>query len=108
MPKYWRLLAVGQRSAAHWQPQPYALAARRLPTNDGYVAINVAVEEHWHHLRAAISRGDLRDDSHFRTKADRVAHIDETDTLVGARTQTLCRMEVFTISKRITSLAPLV
>src|SRR5256886_1306277 len=28
------------------------------PTNDGYVAINVAVEEHWHHLLAAMGRDD--------------------------------------------------
>ena len=53
-----------------------------------------------------MGRGDLRDDPHFRTKADRVAHIDETDTLVGAWTQTLGKMEVFTIAKRIASLAP--
>ena len=26
------------------------------PTNDGYVTINVAVEEHWHHLLAAMGR----------------------------------------------------
>jgi crotonobetainyl-CoA:carnitine CoA-transferase CaiB-like acyl-CoA transferase len=31
-------------------------------TNDGYVAINVAVEEHWHHLLAAMGREDLRDE----------------------------------------------
>jgi CoA:oxalate CoA-transferase len=29
------------------------------PTNDGYVAINVAVEEHWHHLLAAMDLFDL-------------------------------------------------
>jgi crotonobetainyl-CoA:carnitine CoA-transferase CaiB-like acyl-CoA transferase len=78
------------------------------PTNDGYVAINVAIEDHWHHLLAAMSRGELRDDPRFRTNADGVAHIDETDTLVGACTQTLGKMEVFTIAKRIASLAPLV
>jgi len=70
------------------------------PTNDGYVAINVAVEEHWHHLLAAMGREDLRKDPRFKTNADRVAHIDETDALVGAWTQTLSKMEVFTITKR--------
>jgi CoA:oxalate CoA-transferase len=70
------------------------------PTNDGYVAINVAVEEHWHHLLTAMDREDLRDDPRFKTNADRVAHIDETDALVGAWTQTLGKMEVFTITKR--------
>jgi crotonobetainyl-CoA:carnitine CoA-transferase CaiB-like acyl-CoA transferase len=33
-------------------------------------------------------------------RCDRVAHIDETDALVGAWTQTLGKMEVFTITKR--------
>jgi CoA:oxalate CoA-transferase len=70
------------------------------PTNDGYVAINVAVEEHWHHLLAAMGREDLRNDPRFRTNADRVAHIDETDAIVGAWTRTLGKMEVFTITKR--------
>jgi CoA:oxalate CoA-transferase len=36
----------------------------------------------------------------FKTNAERVAHIDETDALVGAWTQTLGKMEVFTITKR--------
>lgn len=31
-----------------------------------------------------MGRGDLRDDPRFRTNAGRVAHIAETDTLVGA------------------------
>ena len=33
-----------------------------------------------------MGRGDLRDDLRFRTNADRVADLDETDTLVGAWT----------------------
>src|SRR6202048_3604114 len=70
------------------------------PTHDGYVAINVAVEEHWHHLLAAMCREDLRDDPRFRTNADRVAHIDETDHVVSAWTQTLGKMEVFAITKQ--------
>jgi crotonobetainyl-CoA:carnitine CoA-transferase CaiB-like acyl-CoA transferase len=46
------------------------------PTSDGYVAINVAVEEHWHHLVTATDREDLRDDPRFGTNADLVEHID--------------------------------
>ena len=61
------------------------------PTNDGYVAINVAVEEHWHHLLTAIGREDLSDNPRFKTNADRVAHVDETDALVGAWTATSAR-----------------
>ena len=70
------------------------------PTNDGFVAINVAVEEHWHHLLAAMGREDLRNDPRFKTNAARVAHIDETDALVSAWTQTLSKIEVFTITKQ--------
>jgi crotonobetainyl-CoA:carnitine CoA-transferase CaiB-like acyl-CoA transferase len=47
-----------------------------------------------------MGREDLRDDPRFRTNADRVAHIDETDAIVGAWTRTLGKMEVFTITKR--------
>ena len=67
------------------------------PTNDGYVAMNIAVEEHWHHLLTAMGREDLRDHPRFKTTADRVAHMDETD---AAWTQTLGKMEVFAITKR--------
>ena len=70
------------------------------PTNDGYVAMNIAVEEHWHHLLTAMGREDLRDDPRFKTNADRVAHMDETDAAVAAWTQTLGKMEVFAITKR--------
>jgi CoA:oxalate CoA-transferase len=47
-----------------------------------------------------MGREDLRNDPRFRTNADRVAHIDETDAIVGAWTRTLGKMEVFTITKR--------
>ena len=36
-----------------------------------------------------MDRTDLRDDPRFKTNADRVAHLDETDALVGAWTRTL-------------------
>jgi len=88
---YWHLGRVpprtGNRSHARSPLNVY-------PTNDGYVAINVAVEEHWHQLLAAMGRTDLRDDPRFKTNADRVAHLDETDALVGAWTRTLGKMEV--------------
>jgi crotonobetainyl-CoA:carnitine CoA-transferase CaiB-like acyl-CoA transferase len=71
------------------------------PTKDGYVAMNIAVEEHWHHLLTAMGREDLRDDPRFKTNAARVAHMDETDALVGAWTQTLRKMTVFAITRRL-------
>jgi CoA:oxalate CoA-transferase len=70
------------------------------PTNDGCVAMNIAVEEHWHNLLTAMGREDLRDDPRFKTNADRVAHMDATDAAVAAWTQTLGKMEVFAITKR--------
>jgi CoA:oxalate CoA-transferase len=43
------------------------------PTNDGYVAVNIAVKEHWHNLLRAMGRKDLHDDPRFADNAARVA-----------------------------------
>jgi CoA:oxalate CoA-transferase len=70
------------------------------PTNDGYVAMNIAVEEHWHNLLTAMGREELRNDPRFANNAARLAHRDETDTLIAAWTRMLGKMEVFAIAKR--------
>jgi CoA:oxalate CoA-transferase len=70
------------------------------PTNDGYIAMNLAVEEHWHSLLNAMGREDLRDDPRFNSPAARLAHRGETDALIAAWTQTLGKMEIFAIAKR--------
>jgi CoA:oxalate CoA-transferase len=70
------------------------------PTRDGYVAINVAVEEHWHNLLKAMGHDELRDDPRFRDNAARVAHREEADALVAGWTQTLGKMECFALAKR--------
>jgi CoA:oxalate CoA-transferase len=70
------------------------------PARDGYVALNVAVEEHWHNLLRAMGREDLRHDLRFADNAARLAHREETDALVAAWTQTLGKMEIFAIAKR--------
>jgi len=94
---YWRTGAVPPRTGNG----SHARAPLGVyPTNDGYVAINVAVEEHWHNLLAAMGREELRDDPRFRTNADRVAHMAETDAVVSAWTETLGKVEVFTLAKR--------
>ena len=93
-------MAVRQCSAAYRNRSHARSPLNVYPTNDGYVAINVAVEEHWHHLLAAMGREDLRNDPRFKTNADRVEHIEETDALVSAWSRTLGKMEVFTITKR--------
>ena len=77
------------------------------PAKDGYVAMNIAVEAHWHNLLAAMGREELRDDPRFADNAARVAHRDEVDALVGAWTRTLGKMEIFAIAKeRRIPLAP--
>jgi CoA:oxalate CoA-transferase len=70
------------------------------PTTDGYVALNVAVEEHWHNLLKAMGREELRDDPRFADNAARVKHMAETDAAISAWTATLGKMEVFAIAKR--------
>ena len=70
-----------------------------FPTADGYVAIHVVTEAHFHNLLKAMSREDLAQDPRFATNAGRVAHIDETDALVGRWTRTLSKMEVFARAK---------
>jgi crotonobetainyl-CoA:carnitine CoA-transferase CaiB-like acyl-CoA transferase len=70
------------------------------PTNDGYVALNLAVEEHWHSLLKAMDREELRDDPRFNSPAARVTHRAETDGLIAGWTQTLGKMEIFAIAKR--------
>ncbi len=70
------------------------------PTNDGYVAVNIAVEEHWHNLLRAMGREDLRDDPRFADNAARLANREATDALVTAWTRTLGKMEAFAIAKR--------
>jgi crotonobetainyl-CoA:carnitine CoA-transferase CaiB-like acyl-CoA transferase len=84
----------------------------RVPINvyaakDGYVAMNLAVEAHWHNLLAAMGREDLRDDPRFSSPAARVTNRVETDGLIEAWTKTLGKMEIFAIAKeRRIPLAP--
>ena len=41
------------------------------PTKDGYIAMNLAVEEHWHSLLKAMGREELRDDQRDPGKRQR-------------------------------------
>src|SRR5437660_915850 len=70
------------------------------PTKDGYVAMNIAVEEHWHNLLSAMGREDLRDDPRYVDNAARVANRGAVDALVAAWTRTIGKMEAFAIAKR--------
>src|SRR5438067_12507206 len=95
---------------AYWQngkvpPRTGNASHGRVPINvypakDGYVAINLAVEEHWHSLLQAMGREELRDDPRFANNAARVQHREETDALIAEWTQTLGKMEIFASAKR--------
>src|SRR5260370_8970797 len=65
------------------------------PTNDGYVAMNIAVEEHWYNLLRAMGREDLRDDPRFADNAARVSNREATDVLVAAWTPPLGNIDGF-------------
>jgi crotonobetainyl-CoA:carnitine CoA-transferase CaiB-like acyl-CoA transferase len=94
---YWRSGTVPPRTgnASHG----------RVPINvyeakDGYVAMNLAVEEHWHKLLAAMGREDLRDDPRYSSPAARVENRELVDATISAWTKTLGKMEIFAIAKR--------
>ena len=65
------------------------------PCADGHVAIHVVTETHWQNLIKAMGREELADDPRFRSNAERVAHMDETDAVVAEWTRTLPKMDVF-------------
>src|SRR5258707_7386784 len=77
---YWRTGAVPPRTgnASHGR-----VPINVYPTKDGYIAMNLAVEEHWHNLLSAMGREDLRDDPRFRDAAARVAHRVATEALIA-------------------------
>jgi CoA:oxalate CoA-transferase len=66
---------------------------------DGYAAIHVVTEGHWQNLVKAMGRPELAEDPRFKTNADRVAHMDETDAVVREWTLPLPKMEVFARAK---------
>src|SRR5215831_8613897 len=58
------------------------------PCADGHAAIHIVTEGHWRNLLKTMGREELTDDPRFRTNADRIAHMDETDALVSEWTRT--------------------
>src|SRR5437762_2277633 len=69
------------------------------PAADGHVAIHIVTEGHWRNLLKIMGREELADDPRFKTNAERIAHMDETDALVTEWTRTLPKMEVFARAK---------
>ncbi|HXO02917.1 MAG TPA: CoA transferase, partial [Stellaceae bacterium] len=94
---YWRTGEVPPRTgnASHNRVPINVYAAK-----DGYVAMNLAVEEHWHNLLAAMGREDLRDDPRFSSPAARVENRELVDATITEWTKTLGKMEIFAIAKQ--------
>ena len=94
---YWRTGAVPRRTgnASHNR-----VPINVYPAKDGYVAMNLAVEEHWHNLLAAMGREDLRDDPRYSSPPARVENRELVDGTISAWTQTLPKMEIFAIAKQ--------
>jgi crotonobetainyl-CoA:carnitine CoA-transferase CaiB-like acyl-CoA transferase len=70
------------------------------PAKDGYVAMNLAVEGHWHNLLAAMGREDLRDDPRYSSPAARVENRELVDATIADWTKTLGKMEIFAVAKQ--------
>jgi crotonobetainyl-CoA:carnitine CoA-transferase CaiB-like acyl-CoA transferase len=101
---YWRTGEVPPRTgnASHGRVPINVYAAK-----DGYIAMNLAVEAHWHNLLAAMGREDLRDDTRFSSPAARVENRLAVDALIEGWSKTLPKMEIFSIAKaRRIPLAP--
>ena len=94
---YWRTGEVPERTgnASHNR-----VPINVYPAKDGYVAMNLAVEEHWHNLLAAMGREDLRDDPRYCTPAARVENRELVDGTIADWTKTLPKMEIFAIAKQ--------
>jgi len=69
------------------------------PCADGHAAIHIVTEGHWRNLLKTMGCEELADDPRFRTNADRIAHMDDTDAVVTEWTRTLPKMEVFARAK---------
>ena len=94
---YWRTGEVPERTgnASHNR-----VPINVYPAKDGYVAMNLAVEEHWYNLLAAMGREDLRDDPRYSSPDARVSNRVLVDGTIAAWTQTLPKMEIFAIAKQ--------
>jgi CoA:oxalate CoA-transferase len=101
---YWRTGEVPKRTgnASHNR-----VPINVYPAKDGYVAMNLAVEGHWHNLLAAMGREDLRDDPRYSSPAARVENRELVDGTISTWTGSLGKMAIFAIAKeRRIPLAP--
>ena len=94
---YWRTGKVPPRTgnASHGR-----VPINVYPAKDGYVAMNLAVEAHWHNLLAAMGRKDLLDDPRYSSPAARVDNRELVDGTIADWTKTLGKMEIFAVAKQ--------
>jgi crotonobetainyl-CoA:carnitine CoA-transferase CaiB-like acyl-CoA transferase len=94
---YWRNGRVHPRTgnASHGR-----VPINVYPAKDGYLAMNLAVEEHWHNLLAAMGREELRTDPRYADNTARVANRELVDETISEWTRTLGKMEIFAIAKQ--------
>ena len=94
---YWRSGKAPRRTgnASHGRVPINVYAAK-----DGYIAMNLAVEEHWHNLLAAMGREDLRDDPRYSSPTARVENRELVDATIEAWSRTVPKMEIFAIAKQ--------
>jgi CoA:oxalate CoA-transferase len=65
------------------------------PTSDGWIAIICVGEVHWRSMTKAMGRPELADDPRFTSLKERVAHMDDIDTLVSEWTKTRKKQDIF-------------
>jgi formyl-CoA transferase len=98
--------AANYRLTGQVKPRTGSRSTNSAPRNayrcsDGhYVGLSGSIQKMAERLFRAIGRPDMVDDPRFRTNADRVAHMAETDAVVAGWTTTLGKMEVFALAKQ--------
>ena len=70
------------------------------PAQDGHVALQCVIENHWTQLLHAMGREDLKDDPRFTSNARRVENQGATDAIVAAWTMQHGKLEIFEITRR--------
>lgn len=65
------------------------------PTSDGHIAIICVGDVHWANLARAMDRPDLPSEPRFATLKDRVASMDEVDSLVSSWTSLRSKADAF-------------
>src|ERR671937_3284280 len=88
---YWQAaiaLATGVAPRAMGSAHPPNAPYQAFEALDGWVAVGGANQKNWRRLLEALNAPELADDPRFRSGADRMAHLEELETELGARFRT--------------------